>query len=62
MHELGWSSSKTSSASTTSTRPPTRRGQLPQQRPEAKELFNRDKDYIVRNGEVLIVDEFTAGC
>ncbi|WP_134426787.1 preprotein translocase subunit SecA [Mycobacterium ulcerans] len=26
---------------------------------EAKELFNRDKDYIVRNGEVLIVDEFT---
>ncbi|WP_373139798.1 preprotein translocase subunit SecA [Mycobacterium marinum] len=26
---------------------------------KAKELFNRDKDYIVRNGEVLIVDEFT---
>jgi len=25
----------------------------------AKELFNRDKDYIVRDGEVLIVDEFT---
>jgi preprotein translocase subunit SecA len=25
----------------------------------AKELFQRDKDYIVRNGEVLIVDEFT---
>src|SRR5205085_1760847 len=22
-------------------------------------LFNRDKDYIVRDGEVLIVDEFT---
>ncbi len=26
---------------------------------KAKELFQRDKDYIVRNNEVLIVDEFT---
>ncbi|WP_040085087.1 preprotein translocase subunit SecA [Corynebacterium humireducens] len=26
---------------------------------KAKELFVRDKDYIVRNGEVLIVDSFT---
>ncbi|WP_457134696.1 preprotein translocase subunit SecA [Mycobacteroides abscessus] len=26
---------------------------------KAKELFTRDKDYIVREGEVLIVDEFT---
>ncbi|GLY64490.1 preprotein translocase subunit SecA [Amycolatopsis taiwanensis] len=26
---------------------------------KAKELFKRDKDYIVRNAEVLIVDEFT---
>jgi preprotein translocase subunit SecA len=26
---------------------------------KAKELFTRDKDYIVRNGDVLIVDEFT---
>ena len=26
---------------------------------KAKELFMRDKDYIVREGEVLIVDEFT---
>jgi preprotein translocase subunit SecA len=26
---------------------------------KAKELFMRDKDYIVRDGEVLIVDEFT---
>ncbi|MGV0391202.1 preprotein translocase subunit SecA [Corynebacterium phoceense] len=26
---------------------------------KAKELFERDKDYIVRNGEVLIVDSFT---
>jgi preprotein translocase subunit SecA len=26
---------------------------------KAKELFKKDKDYIVRNGEVLIVDEFT---
>jgi preprotein translocase subunit SecA len=26
---------------------------------KAKELFHRDKDYIVRNDEVLIVDEFT---
>src|SRR3979490_416775 len=26
---------------------------------KAKELFQRDKDYIVRNGEVGIVDEFT---
>ncbi len=26
---------------------------------KAKELFNLDKDYIVRDGEVLIVDEFT---
>ncbi|WJZ01919.1 preprotein translocase subunit SecA [Corynebacterium freiburgense] len=26
---------------------------------KAKELFSRDKDYIVRNGEVMIVDEFT---
>jgi preprotein translocase subunit SecA len=25
----------------------------------AKELYRRDKDYIVRDGEVLIVDEFT---
>ncbi len=26
---------------------------------KVKELYDRDKDYIVRNGEVLIVDEFT---
>ncbi len=26
---------------------------------KAKELYIRDKDYIVRNGEVVIVDEFT---
>src|SRR6201991_3720540 len=26
---------------------------------KAKELFKKDKDYIVRNGQVLIVDEFT---
>src|SRR5215208_1694346 len=26
---------------------------------KAKELFQRDKDYIVRDGEVLIVDDFT---
>jgi preprotein translocase subunit SecA len=26
---------------------------------KVKELFTRDKDYIVRDGEVLIVDEFT---
>ncbi|HHT31977.1 MAG TPA: preprotein translocase subunit SecA [Corynebacterium sp.] len=26
---------------------------------KAKELFTRDKDYIIRNGEILIVDEFT---
>ncbi|MBI3213537.1 MAG: preprotein translocase subunit SecA [Mycobacterium sp.] len=26
---------------------------------KAKELFTRDKDYIVRDGEVIIVDEFT---
>jgi preprotein translocase subunit SecA len=26
---------------------------------KAKELYHRDKDYIVANGEVLIVDEFT---
>ncbi|ATL70204.1 preprotein translocase subunit SecA [Nocardia terpenica] len=26
---------------------------------KAKELYVRDKDYIVRNGEVIIVDEFT---
>ena len=26
---------------------------------KAKELFSRDKDYIVRDGEVLIVDSFT---
>src|SRR5258705_2967668 len=26
---------------------------------KAKELFQRDKDYIIRDGEVLIVDEFT---
>ena len=26
---------------------------------KAKELFSRDKDYIVRNGEVMIVDSFT---
>ncbi|MBX6389807.1 MAG: preprotein translocase subunit SecA, partial [Frankia sp.] len=26
---------------------------------KAKELYKRDKDYIVANGEVLIVDEFT---
>src|SRR6202035_5920236 len=25
----------------------------------AHKLFNRDKDYIVRNGEVLIIDECT---
>src|SRR5690606_4335955 len=26
---------------------------------KAKELYKRDKDYIVQNGEVKIVDEFT---
>ncbi|WP_197288676.1 preprotein translocase subunit SecA [Nocardia sp. NRRL S-836] len=26
---------------------------------KAKELYTKDKDYIVRNGEVMIVDEFT---
>ncbi|WP_179535874.1 preprotein translocase subunit SecA [Actinopolyspora biskrensis] len=26
---------------------------------KAKELYRRDKDYIVRNGEIAIVDEFT---
>jgi preprotein translocase subunit SecA len=26
---------------------------------KAKELYNKDKDYVVMNGEVLIVDEFT---
>ncbi|GAC66729.1 preprotein translocase subunit SecA [Gordonia soli] len=26
---------------------------------KVKELFHRDKDYIVRNGDVMIVDEFT---
>lgn len=26
---------------------------------KAKELYTKDKDYIVRNGEVIIVDEFT---
>ncbi|APT84196.1 preprotein translocase subunit SecA [Corynebacterium aquilae] len=26
---------------------------------KAKELFTKDKDYIIRNGEVMIVDEFT---
>lgn len=26
---------------------------------KAKELFNRDTDYVVKNGEVVIVDEFT---
>ncbi|MCP9186169.1 preprotein translocase subunit SecA, partial [Acinetobacter baumannii] len=26
---------------------------------KAEELFTRDKDYIVRNGEVMIVDSFT---
>ncbi|MBJ8347292.1 preprotein translocase subunit SecA [Antrihabitans sp. YC2-6] len=26
---------------------------------KVKELYQRDKDYIVRNGEVIIVDEFT---
>ncbi len=26
---------------------------------KAKALFHRDKDYVVRNGEVVIVDEFT---
>ncbi|HEY8372199.1 MAG TPA: preprotein translocase subunit SecA [Pseudonocardiaceae bacterium] len=26
---------------------------------KAKELYKKDRDYIVRNGEVLIVDEFT---
>jgi preprotein translocase subunit SecA len=26
---------------------------------KAKELFHKDKDYIVKNGEVIIIDEFT---
>ncbi len=26
---------------------------------KAHKLFNRDKDYIVRNGEIVIIDEFT---
>src|SRR3712207_8994668 len=28
-------------------------------RSRAHTLFQRDKDYIVRNGEVVIIDEFT---
>ncbi len=30
-----------------------------QQALKAHKLFNRDKDYIVRNGDVVIIDEFT---
>jgi preprotein translocase subunit SecA len=30
-----------------------------QQALKAHKLFQRDKDYIVRNGEVVIIDEFT---
>src|SRR6185369_769035 len=26
---------------------------------KAKELYKKDKDYVVMNGEILIVDEFT---
>src|ERR1700728_441326 len=26
---------------------------------KAKELYSKDKDYVVMNGEILIVDEFT---
>ncbi|MDP1136442.1 hypothetical protein Q6325_27665, partial [Klebsiella pneumoniae] len=26
---------------------------------KAHKLFQRDKDYIVRNGEIVIIDEFT---
>ena len=26
---------------------------------KAKELFKRDKDYLVREGQVIIIDEFT---
>ena len=32
---------------------------LPEQRAQGQELFHRDQQYIVSNGEVLIVDEFT---
>ena len=58
-HEAGRGGSRTGSASTTSTS-----GQPPlvsylNNAIKAKELFKRDKDYIVRDGEVLIVDEFT---
>ena len=26
---------------------------------KAKELFKRDRDYLVREGQVIIIDEFT---
>ena len=52
--------SRTGSASTTSTSRSTRRWSASCNNAlKAKELFKKDKDYVVMNGEVLIVDEFT---
>ena len=47
-------------ASTTSTRPPTARSSATSTtRSRSRSCTSRDKDYIVRDGQVLIVDEFT---
>ena len=52
--------SRTTSASRTSTSRSTPRSSATSTtRIKAKELFKRDKDYVVMNGEVLIVDEHT---
>ena len=52
--------SRTGSASTTCTSRSTPRWSATSTtRCRAKELYKRDKDYIVNDGEVLIVDEFT---
>ena len=52
--------SRTSSASTTSTSRSTPRWSATSTtRIKAKELFKQDKDYVVMDGEVLIVDELT---
>ena len=52
--------SRTGSASTTCTTRSTRRSvSFLNNSLKAKELFKKDKDYVVMNGEVLIVDEFT---
>ena len=62
INEAGIARSRSCSRSRTSTTRSTPLVHHLQNAIRAKELYKRDDEYIVRDGEVLIVDEFTGRC